>query len=102
MFQRGDRVIFTKQKYSACPGPRAQKIDPAPMGELYFYMVDKFWTVSEVREEENSVVLETRRHKKHVISMNDPQLRHPNLWERFIHRNRFPELKKTPTSSNES
>jgi hypothetical protein len=90
-FRRGDRVIYRKLKHSNSPGPRARDVDPAPHGEEYTYCVDKFWVVRE-RLEHGALVLVTRRGKEHVVSPDDPNLRHAHWWERLFFGSRFPAL----------
>jgi len=90
-YKVGDPVIFKTTKFSAHPGPRAQHIDPAPMGEQYSYEVDKFWVVAAVHDDD-TLELRTRRGKIHTIPADDDRLRKPNLWERFVHKSRFPKL----------
>ncbi|MBL8818250.1 MAG: hypothetical protein JNL58_19640 [Planctomyces sp.] len=77
-------------KHSRHPGPRARSIHPAPAGDDYSYVVDKFWIVDAITED-GTIVLRTRRGKTHSIRRDDPLLRRANLWERWRHRNRFPE-----------
>ena len=89
-FKKGDLVIYRKTKHSASPGPRAQKVEPAPHGEDYSYLVEKFWVVAEADEE--TVLLRTRRGKEHRLSANNPNLRHARWWERWFYRNRFPQM----------
>ena len=89
-FQRGDPVIFTKTKFSAHPGPRAEDISPSSHGESYSYLVKKFWTVLD-REEHRIQVL-TRGGKRHWVNLNDPALRAPNWWETIRYRERFPSI----------
>lgn len=93
-FAVGDRVIYRREKHSTHPGPRARNVDPSPLGELYSYEVDKFWTVQEVTN--GTVVLITRRGKKHSVKVNDPRLRRANWWERLVHGDKFPSLTTGP------
>ncbi len=93
-FAVGDRVIYRREKHSTHPGPRARNIDPAPLGELYSYEVDKFWTVQRV--ENGNLVLVTRRGKTHSVKADDPRLRRANLWERLVHGSRFPQITPGP------
>ena len=88
-FAIGDRVIYTRDKYSNRPGPRAKNVSPTPHGETYAYQVDKFWVVSEFLPD-GSIVLQTRRGKKHVVAANDPRLRKARWWERLFYAGRFP------------
>jgi hypothetical protein len=90
MYKPGDPVVFCKTKQSVRPGPRAKAIDPAPQGDDYTYLVDKFWVVSEVRDDK--LTLLTRRGKTHVVDVGDPHIRRPRWWERLWYRNRFPQL----------
>ncbi len=92
----GDWVVYTREKYSPSPGPRAKNVSPALHGELYSYEVDKYWAVREVRNQQE-LVLETRRGKVHAVPICDVRLRKPSLWERLFYSNRFPNSK---TSSN--
>ncbi len=87
----GDPVIFRMLKRSAHPGPRAEKIEPELRGEDYRYEVDKFWVVADVRTD-GQLLLRTRRGKQHVLRGDDPNLRRPNWFERWIYRGRFPDL----------
>jgi hypothetical protein len=93
-FTAGDRVIYRREKSSTHPGPRARNIDPAPLGELYSYEVDKFWTVKEVQN--GSLVLVTRRGKRHTVKSDDPRLRRANWWERLIFSGKFPTIAAGP------
>lgn len=85
----GDWVIYTREKYSPSPGPRAKNVSPAPHGELYSYEVDKYWAVSEVLGS-GEIVLQTRRGKCHPVKSGDPRLRRAAWWERLIYSQRFP------------
>jgi len=88
----GDWVVYTREKYSPSPGPRAKNVSPALHGELYSYEVDKYWAVREVRNQQE-LVLETRRGKVHSVPIRDSRLRKPSLWERLFYSNRFPSSK---------
>jgi hypothetical protein len=87
-WQPGDWVVYRKQKRSTAPGPRAEKIYPAPAGDMYSYVVEKYWTVKEVLTD-GTMRLQTRRGKEHVISIDDPRLRRPRWWERLRLASRF-------------
>jgi hypothetical protein len=86
-FKPGELVVYTKEKYSSSPGPRAKHVWPAPAGETYTYTVDKLWLV--VGEQDGKLLLKTRRGKEHLIAPDDPHLRRPSLWERVRFRGRF-------------
>lgn len=87
-FEPGDWVIYRKTKFSTHPGPRAENIAPASKGDEYAYTVDKFWVVEHCGED-GTLVLRTRRGKKHTVEEDAPQLRKANLWERWRYRARF-------------
>ncbi len=88
LFQPNDWVIYTREKHSLSPGPRAKNIAPARYGELYSYEVDKYWIVREVRG--NELVLETRKGKTHTVLASDSRLRKARWWERLFMAARFP------------
>jgi hypothetical protein len=91
-FQPGDRVIYRKQKHSLRPGPHAKGVQPAAHGDNYSYEVDKFWTVVAVQPDQK-IVVRTRRGKQLTLQADDPALRRAAWWERFLFRNRFPQIK---------
>jgi hypothetical protein len=97
-FQKGDRVVFRKSKFTPHPGPRAQDIRPAANGDDYCYVVDKFWVVADVMAD-GKLVLQTRRGKTHLVDADDPNLRHATLWDRIRHRTHFNQL---PVPESES
>jgi hypothetical protein len=88
VFHRGEPVIYRKPKCTPCPGPRAREIEPSPRGEHYAYCVDKFWLVAE--QQDDAVLVLTRRGKKRLLHRDDPNLRRPSLWERLRFGPRFP------------
>lgn len=90
-FAIGDPVVYTRDKYSSRPGPRAKNVSPTPHGETYAYQVDKYWIVSSVTPN-GYLVLQTRRGKTHSVAMNDPQIRRARWWERILYATRFPSI----------
>lgn len=90
-FSTGDRVIYSRDKYSSRPGPRAKNVSPTPHGETYAYQVDKFWVVMEVKHD-GSLVLKTRRGKMHVVPMEDSRVRRARWWEQLLYASRFPPV----------
>jgi hypothetical protein len=92
-YRVGDAVVFRISKRSGHPGPRASQVSPEPNGEDYLYEVDKYWIVSECRED-GTLVLLTRRGKQHIIHGDNPRLRPAKWWERILHRKRFPQLEE--------
>lgn len=90
-YRPGDHVVYRMNKISVDPGPRAHDIHPSPHGDTYSYLVDKYWTVSEVLID-GQLVLVTRRAKQHVVSPDDPRLRPARWWEDLLYRSRFPVL----------
>ncbi len=94
-YRIGDKVIYTREKYTTRPGPRAKNIVASPHGESYQYQVDKYWIVSDVRSDQ-SVVLSTRRGKSHVAQADDPRLRRATWLERIFKATYFPSLSQPP------
>lgn len=86
----GDRVVYRKTKRSSDPGPRAEEIIPARRGDDYSYCVDKYWLITELPDDQQTVIVETRGGKKHTLQCHDPNLRHANWWERRFLSKRFP------------
>jgi hypothetical protein len=89
-FRRGEPVVYAKDKWSTCPGPRAHEVHPARCGEGYLYKVDKFWMIAE-DERDGTVLLVTRRGRTHRVEVADPRLHHANLWQRLRYRHKFPQ-----------
>ncbi|MBX3440532.1 MAG: hypothetical protein KF861_23785 [Planctomycetaceae bacterium] len=84
----GEWVIYRKQKRSTSPGPRAEEVHPAPAGETYSYVVEKYWIVQQVLGDGRLQML-TRRGKTHVVAPDDPRLKRPRWWERWLFKARF-------------
>ncbi len=95
-YRVGDKVIYTREKYTTRPGKRAKNIFATPRGEAYQYQVEKFWIVSEVRADA-SLVLQTRRGKSHITQPDDPSLRKATLFERIFKAGFFPQRSPVPT-----
>jgi len=87
-WKAGDWVIYRKQKSSKSPGHRASNVHPASKGDLYHYIVDKYWVVEKVLDNGN-IQLGTRRGKTHEVNSHDPLLRHANWWQRLLYRRRY-------------
>lgn len=84
----GDWAVYRMHKRSTSPGRRAKHVHPAQSGDSYSYAVDKFWVVEEVIAD-GSTQLRTRRGKKRTIANDDPNLRRPKWWERWLFASRF-------------
>ena len=93
-FRPGDVVVYKKQKNSTRPGPRAHDLAAAVQDGKFSYVVDKYWVVTEVNAD-GSIVVQTRRGKRHTISRSDPNLRSVNWWQRLRNRAQFLELKRS-------
>ena len=85
----GDFVVYRKTKYSEHPGTRAKQVRPSAGGEDYTYLIDKFWIVTEIRDD-GKLLLETRRGKQHVVDVDDANLRLTTIWDRMWNRSRLP------------
>ena len=94
-WQPGDWVIYRKQKHSKAPGPRAKAVRPASSGDRYAYVVDKYWIVDRSLED-GTLLLKTRRGKEHTVPVDDPNLRRPSWWERWLFAYRFSRVEKGP------
>ena len=90
----GDRVVYRKTKFSPSPGPRAKAVSPAVHGDLYSYVVEKYWVVTETLPD-GRLRLRTRRGKEHVVAADDPNLRPARWWEKWFHRDRFRPAEQT-------
>lgn len=97
-FKVGDHIIYHKQKVSPKPGPRAEEVEPTAHGEEYWYFVDKYWTVAEVRDD-GTLMVRTRRGKVHQLKANDPCIRRAGLIDDWLRKDRFPTLESA--SENE-
>jgi len=84
----GQFVVFSKMKTSSNPSPRAQNIHPARHGEYYSYIIEKFWKVVQVFDDD-TIEIETRRGKRHRVNTNTPLLRKVGVWDRLLFRKRF-------------
>ena len=73
-FKTGDYVVYRKPKNTTHPGPRAKAISPASNGDLYSYVVDKYWRVCEVLED-GRLRVRTASGKMHLIDQDDIHLR---------------------------
>jgi len=89
MYQPGDRVVYTANKHSRRPCPRAQAVTPEPHGEGYFYDVKKYWLVLSVKPDGHLTVV-TRRGKQRIVPASDPRLRPARWWESIFFASRFP------------
>ncbi len=88
-FSPGDPVIYSVTKQSVHPGPRARSVAAAGTGDVYTYVVDKFWRVKKVLEN-GDLLLVTRRGKEHQVNPSDPLLKRPSLLQRWLLASRFP------------
>ena len=96
-FKPGDWVIYRKQKTSVSPGLRAKNMSPAPKGDTYIYIVEKYWIVDEVLGN-GEVGLRTRRGKHHIVATDDPRLRRANWLERILLGSRFRAVEEAARS----
>jgi len=90
-WKQGDWAVYRKHKSSKSPGQRAKLVSPASAGETYRYTVEKYWIVDRVLAD-GSLVLRTRRGKRHEISAGDFNLRRANWFEKLFLRQRFTDF----------
>ncbi|NTU57892.1 MAG: hypothetical protein HGB00_03075 [Chlorobiaceae bacterium] len=88
-FRVGDSIVYHKPKSSVSPGPRARQVYPLAHGEQYHYVVDKFWKVVSVNDDDTIEVV-TRTGKKHILPVNDPNISKAHPLKQLLHRKRFP------------
>ena len=69
----------------------AYEIHASERGDLYTYLVDKYWTVADIMGD-GRIVAVTRTNKHHYLDPDDPNLRKARLTERLRRRDRFPPL----------
>jgi len=98
-WKQGDWAVYRMHKSSSSPGQRAKMVNPASSGETYRYTVEKYWIVDRVSAD-GSLVLRTRRGKRHVISADDANLRRANLFEKLFLRKRFTDFKPCVAESS--
>ena len=84
----GEFVVFSKLKTSSHPSPRAKAIHPAQHGEYYSYIIEKFWKVVQVIDDE-TIEVETRRGKRHRLNKNTLLMRKAGLLHQLFSRHRF-------------
>ena len=80
-FKSRDLVVFQKRKHGPHPGPRARSLRPAPQGDDYDYVIDKYWVVESVLDGDR-LLLRTPGGKLHEVASVDPDLRPASLRER--------------------
>ena len=90
-FSIGDPIVYRKAKASVRPGIRAYEVYPSEQGDLYTYVVDKYWTVTDVLAD-GQIVAVTRTNKQHCLRRDDPNLRKARLTERWRYARRFPSI----------
>jgi hypothetical protein len=100
-FKSQDLVVFQKRKHGSHPGPRARHLRPAPAGEDYDSVIDMYWVVDRVLDDDR-LLLRTPGGKLHEIATVDPDLRRLSLRERvwltLFERDRLRALRRPATS----
>ena len=84
-YKIGDYIVFKKWKSSTTPSPRAKDMYPSQHGDMYRYSIDKYWKVVEILDE-NTIEVETRRGKRHRISVKTENVRRMNFLDRWLLR----------------
>lgn len=89
--QPGVPIVYRMVETSTRPGPEARDIHPAERGDLYYYLITKYWRVEEVLQDGWIVAITPLM--EHVrLRRDDPNLRKANLLERLRYGARFPYL----------
>lgn len=73
------------------PGPEARDIRPDERGDLYYYLIKKYWRVEQVLQD-GRIVAVTPLMEHHYLRRDDPNLRKASLLERLRYGARFPPL----------
>ena len=89
-FKIGDYVIFRRLRSANRPSRKATRIRPSLRGESYAFVVNKYWIVDDLIDDEELVLLRTPKGKTISVSIHDPSLRHATIVERWLYRRRFP------------
>ncbi len=90
--QPGAPIVYRVAETSMRPpGPEARDVRPAERGDLYYYLIKKYWRVEQVLED-GRIVAVTPLMEHHCLRRDDPNLRKANLLERLRHGARFPRL----------
>ena len=84
----GNFIVYQKEKISAHPSPRAENVFPARHGDTYSYVIEKFWKVLRVFEDD-SIEIGTRCGKRRILPQGDHRVRKAGLWERLFFKDRF-------------
>ncbi|MDQ3117398.1 MAG: hypothetical protein M3Q86_12455 [Verrucomicrobiota bacterium] len=90
--QPGVPIVYRMAENSSRPpGPEARDIRPAERGDLYYFLIEKYWRVEQVLED-GRIVAVTPLMEHHLLRPDDPNLRRASLLERLRHGARFPRL----------
>ncbi|HEY3662940.1 MAG TPA: hypothetical protein VGL24_07290 [Chthoniobacterales bacterium] len=90
--QPGVPIVYRMAETSSRPpGPEARDVRPAERGDLYYYLIRKYWRVEEVLQD-GRIVAVTPLMEHHYLRRDDPNLRKANLLERLRYGARFPRL----------
>ena len=73
------------------PGPEAHDVRPAERGDLYYYLIKKYWRVEQVLED-GRILAVTPLMEHYLLRRDDPNLRKASLLERLQYGARFPRL----------
>lgn len=87
----GVPIVYRMVESSTRPGPEARDIHPAERGDLYYYLITKYWRVEEVLQD-GWIVAITPLMEHIYLRRDDPNLRKANLFERLRYGARFPNL----------
>jgi hypothetical protein len=88
---RGVPIVYRMAESSTRPSPGAHDVRPAERGDLYYYLITKYWRVEKVLQD-GWVVAITPLMEHIYLRRDDPGLRKANLLERLRYGARFPHL----------
>lgn len=90
----GDKVVYQETKASRHPEPEARRVT-ATAGDDYVYEVDEFCVVTDVDTDDGELTTRTPTGEFRRVSVNAPNLRKANWYERLRYRDRFPTPQTT-------
>jgi hypothetical protein len=88
-FSIGTPVVYRREEASTCPAADARDIRPAERGEYYYYSIINYLRVTEVLVD-GRIIAVARNNERLCFWPNDSSLHKARLFERLIHRPRFP------------
>jgi hypothetical protein len=87
-FAVNDRVIYHQSEYSTRPAPNAHDVSAAERGEMYSYVVDRFWRVVCVNTD-GTIDAVGSDGRLYNVPASDDRLERVRWWHRLTYRRFF-------------